>query len=131
MRLLESVSSVNNYCSVDQLEYTQDSGDSIYIQLIQEKSNSCTECKGMRWIPSNSATMQFTFDNIDSSGKITRTGVMAYPTDDKSIWRIDMMPTDKISGNLTATLTDGGKTIPILLDGRLNVIVNDSERFYC
>lgn len=131
MRLLESVLSANNFCEVDQLEYSQGSGDAIYFRLIQDKSGKCEECNKLRWLPSNSATIQFVFDNIDETAKITRTGVMAFPSDDRSIFRVDMMPTDKIAGIVSATLTDGGKTINILLDGRLNVISSDDERFFC
>lgn len=131
MRLLESVLNVNNFCVVEQLEYSQGSGESIYFQLIQDKSGKCEECDRQRWIPSNSATMQFTFENIDQNAKITRTATMVFSADDRSIWKVDMMPTDKINGTVSATLTDNGKTIPVLLDGRLNVIVNDDERFFC
>lgn len=131
MRLLDSVLNANNFCPVNQLEYSQGSGDSIYFQLIQDKSAKCEDCDLLRWLPSSGATMQFTFDNIDQSAKITRTGIMVFASDDRSIWKVDMMQTDKINGAVTATLTDAGKTITILLDGRLNVIANDGERFYC
>jgi hypothetical protein len=131
MRLLESVLSANSFCEVNQLEYSQGSGDSIYFRLTQEKSAKCEECGKMRWLPSNSATMQFTFDDIDSNAKITRTGTMAFPSDDRSVWKVDMMPNDKITGFVSATLTDGGKTTTILLDGKLNIISVDGQRFFC
>lgn len=131
MRLLESVLGYNSFCEVDELDYSQGSGDSIYFRLIQDKSGGCEECNKLRWIPSPTATMSFTFNNIDSNAVITRTGVMAFPNEDRSVWRVDMMPGDKITGVVSATLTDGGKTITVPLDGRLNVISTGDDNFFC
>lgn len=131
MHLLDSVLNVNNFCVVDELNYSQGSGTSIFFQLIQEKSSKCEECNKIRYIPTMPATIQVKFDNIDSDQVITRTAVMCFSADDRSIWRVDMMPTDKIMGIVSANLTENGKTIPVLLDGRLNVISSDDTRFFC
>lgn len=131
MRLLESVLNANSFCEVNQLEYSQGSGDAIYFRLTQDKSAKCEECEKMRWLPSNTATLQIVFENIDQSAKITRTATMPFPSDDRSIWKVDMMQNDKLIGAVVGILTDGGKTINISLDGRLNVTSANDQSFFC
>lgn len=130
-RSLTDVYGYNSFCEVTELDYMQGSGDPLYFRLINLKNKKCDECNELRHLPSSTASIQFTFHTIDSNKALIRAGVMVYPDDDRSVFRVDMMPGDKITGVVSAQLTDGGKTINILLDGRINVITADDDRFFC
>jgi hypothetical protein len=56
---------------------------------------------------------------------------MAFPADDRSIFKVTILANEKISGAIKITLTDGGLTETLLLDGRLVASGTGSERFFC
>ena len=62
---------------------------------------------------------------------ITKSATMAYPNDDRSIWKVDILPTDTISGMLSGTLTEGSKVTQIPLQGRLMVSSGDGSDTFC
>jgi hypothetical protein len=131
MKLLESVTGYNSFCEVSKLEYLQGSGSDIYFRLVQHKSAKCEECDQLRYIPEAGATLQLTFDSIDSNKQIVRSAVMAFPSDDRSVWKVSMMPGDMLSGVMKGTLTEGSKITPLLLDGRLLIISSGDSKFFC
>lgn len=131
MKLLESVTTYNSFCEVSELEYMQGSGSDIYFRLVQHKSAKCEECDKLRYIPELGATIQLTFGSIDSNKQIIRSAVMAFPNEDRSIWKVSMMPTDVLSGVMSGTLTEGSKVTPILLDSRLSIISSGDSNFFC
>lgn len=130
-RLLENVKDSNSFREVTSFEHVNGTQQDLYIRLIQKMADSQPgECP-LRWLPSSGATINFKFDSLDQANVIERAGVMVYPTDDRSVWKVTLLATDKISGNVTVTLTDGGQTETLLLDGRLIVSSTDSDRFFC
>jgi len=130
-RLLENVNSYNSFCEVDKFEHVNGSQQDIYFRLIQKNSSSCGECDNLRWLPSTGATVSVTFDNIDQANVINRAATMVYASDDRSIFKVTLLANEKISGAMKVTLTDGGLTETLLLDGRLVASGTGSERFFC
>lgn len=131
VRLLENVKDFNTFAEVEQFEHVNGSQQDIYIRIVQVPAQSQPGDDLLRWLPSPGATLKFNFDNLDSALAISRSGTMVYPTDDRSVWKVTLIPGDIISGNLTVTLTDGGISETLLLDGRLIASSADSNRFFC
>lgn len=129
-KLLENVNNYNTFCEVDQLEHVNGNQQDIYFRLIQ-KLDSCEECSGNRWLPTSLATVSVTFENLDAAKQITRSATMAFPNDDRSIFKVTILANESISGAMKLALTDGGTTESILLDGRLVASSTSSNRFYC
>lgn len=130
-RLLENVKDYNTFCEVNTFEHVNGNQTDLYIRLIQKQATSCAECDHLRYIPAADATMQFKFDSLDQANVIERAGTMAFPTEDRSIWKVTLLAGDKINGAVKVTLTQNGQTETILLDGRLVASGTDSERFFC
>jgi hypothetical protein len=131
LRLLENVKGFNTFRPVDRFEHVNGSQQDLYFQIIQVPADASPGDDLQRWLPSSGATLRFTFDNIDQAGVITRSGIMVYPTDDRSIFKVTLLSTESISGSVTAVLTDGGLSETLLLDGRLIASDADSGRFFC
>ena len=130
-KLLENVNNYNNFCEVDSFEHVNGNQQDIYFRLIQKKSGNCEECDKLRWIPSLSATVSITFEHLDSSKQIIRAATMVYPSDDRSIFKVTVLANELITGAVKVTLTDGGLTETLLLDGRMTASNTDSDRFFC
>jgi len=131
VRLLENVKDFNTFTEVEQFEHVNGSQQDIYIRIVQVPAQTQPGDDLLRWLPSSSATLKFNFDNLDAALVISRSGIMVYPTDDRSVWKVTILSTEKISGSLTVDLTDGGITETLLLDGRLIASAADSNRFFC
>lgn len=131
IRLLENVKDFNTFRPVEQFEHVNGSQQDLYFQIVQVPADHSPGDEDIRWLPSSGATLQFKFDDIDQANVITRSGIMAYPIDDRSIWKVTILSTESISGSVTATLTDGGLTETLLLDGRLIASDADTGRFFC
>lgn len=131
LKLLDSVTSYNSFCEIKTLEVVNGNQTDLYFRIIQKNSGSCEDCNNTRFLPSSSATLQLIFENLDEALQITRYATMVYPNDDRSIFKVTLLNTDKISGSVKAILTDGGISETILLDGRIKVSSTDSSRFHC
>ena len=126
MKSLEDVNSENSFCEVDSFEYVNGSEQTLYFRLIQESARKCGDCNGcenLRYLPKSSPapTLSIKFDSVEDEKVITKTATMAYPNDDRSIWKVTMIPADKIGGVVSATLTEGSKITQISLKGRFMV----------
>ena len=121
MKLLEGVFSENSFCEVASFEYVKGSQESLYFRLTQEKSSICKDCDHVRYLPKSTPapTLTIKFDSIESERVVTKVATMPFPLDDRSIWKVDLIPTDTISGIASATLTEGSKITQISLKGRL------------
>lgn len=90
--------------------------DTLYFQITD------LDRDGIRYMPSNSASMSVFFQSLDDAGDITKTAVMAFPSDDRSIWKIILSATDlPNSGNVIFSLTDGGNTYSFNITNGLSV----------
>lgn len=111
-RILNDVQGVNSFEAADVGEFTAGDQASVYLQLIDaslDKSLAGFKPSGRRYIPATGAVLQVVVTSIDDATKITRLAVNPYPTDDRSIWRIDFTSADLIQGtaSLQLVLTEG------------------------
>jgi hypothetical protein len=128
--LLENVKDVNTFYHVDSYEHVNGNGEDIYFQLVTDLSGNCPDAAMNRYVPSSAATVVVNFDNLDCNLVISRVAVQPFPLDDRSIWKVTVMPTDLLQGNMTLTLTDGTKVETLLLEGRLVCSTTKNNRFY-
>lgn len=134
---LKNVSDVNNFDEVVTLHLQQGNPGRLYLRLVdQDRPIDCSdESRGyLRHIPNiTNTSLQLTFQNIDSNATTVKVATQPFgPNDDRSVFYVDILATDKISfNNINALLTENGVqyNIPILSD-----IVDDKtgqNRFYC
>lgn len=89
--------------------------DTLYFQIVD------LDRAGIRYIPSNTATMSVFFQSLDDTMDITKTATVAF-SDDRSIWKIILSATDlPNSGNVIFSLTDGGNTYSFNITNGLSV----------
>lgn len=125
-RMLTDVQSVNSFEQVDQVEFME--GDSLFVffQLVDstlDRSDQGFMPSGRRYVPASGSTLQVVLDNIDDAKRVTRNAVQAFPTLDGSIWKVQILPTDKIGGTvqMKLTLSEGGTIKKSLVKGALRV----------
>ena len=109
--MLNDVTSVNSWEFADSGQFTKGDTASVYFRLIDSTLDTSVrgfEPAGRRYIPATGATLQVVVNSIDDLKKITRIAVNPFP-DDRSIWKLDFISSDTISGtaNLQLTLTEG------------------------
>jgi hypothetical protein len=125
VRPLNNVVGVNDFESVDHLEFTEGDGPSLFFQLIdlsKDRSEQGFLPAGRRYMPATGATLQVTFDNLDDAKVVTKTATQPF-SGDPSIWRVDLMSTDPVSGTVRAkfALTEGVVVRRAVLDAALRV----------
>lgn len=130
-RMLENVKDYNTFREVASFEHVNGNQQDVYIRLTQKESDAATDSNDLRWLPSSGATLTFKFDSLDSALAISRPGTMAFPADDRSVWKVTLLSTDVLNGAISVVLTDGGQSETLLLDGRFVVSSADSNRFFC
>lgn len=133
-KFLGYVCDVNNFAELDQVTLVRGNAETLYFRLVQEQqSDQDDRLSDLRYIPEVGATLEVKFNHIDTNAVITRFATMAYPADDRSIWKIDILPTDKIAFNtMTAALTEGAKVTQLSAGSRLNVDEpGTGGKFYC
>lgn len=103
-RMLQSVSSANDYEYVDNASASAGDTYTVYFQLIdasKDRSERGYSPAGRAYFPAAGSTMSVTLDNLDDSIKISnRTATQPYPTN-PSIWAVNINASDKISGTCT------------------------------
>lgn len=110
-RFLNDVANVNSFEYAQVGQFTQGEATSVYFQLIDASLDSALkgfDPAGRRYIPATGATLSVVVNSIDDAKKITRAATNPFP-DDRSIWKLDFLATDTISGTATLqlTLTEG------------------------
>jgi hypothetical protein len=114
-RFLDNVCGANSFEYRPQLRFSEGDGPEIYIQLIDatlDRSEAGFNPGGRRYVPPTGAILQVTLDNINSANVVTRVATQPFPGD-ASIWKIQLLPTDKVVGTvaLRLALTANGKTV--------------------
>lgn len=107
IHILDPVCDVNEFSYSDQASWTQGSGLDVYFQLIdltQNLSRAGYSPAGLRFMPAVGSTLQVTLTNIDSSVQITRFATQPF-SQDASIWKVTIFPTDKVYGTCDILLT--------------------------
>lgn len=113
-RVLTNVLSVNSFEYASAAEFTEGDTPTVYIQLLDMSEDKAIEGfapAGRRYMPSAGASLQITMDNVDSAKRVVRSATQPFPQD-PSIWRFDILPTDKIRGTITLRLqlSEGART---------------------
>lgn len=132
-KFLENVNNANNFYAVSELEIVQGNATTLYFRLYTLfGADSNNKIADLRYLPQVGATMEVEFNHIDTNQKITRVASQPYPTDDRSIWKVDILATDKISfDSMTVKLTEGANTQIIQGASKLKVSKTDNGKFYC
>lgn len=133
---IEDVSSYNDFYEIDEIELTQGEAKSIYLRLILVRpSDSDDKLANIRYLPSIGSTMNVQFMALDSNLAFTRPATMVFPNDDRSIWKVEILASDKISfGGMKLQLTEGAVTKTIMPSAatKLKTISTDgSGKFFC
>lgn len=103
LRILENVQSVNSFAEVPVARHTRGDLATVYFQLVDLNQG------GVRYVPLAGAIVKCTIENIDSNKQIKRFASQPFQSDDRSIWAVQFMQTDKIQGtaNLRIQLIEG------------------------
>lgn len=112
-RILSNALSANVFDYAPAAQFTQGDQATVFIQLIDTTQDTMQQGfnpPGRRFMPAAGATLQVLLDCVDDAKKITRTLVQPFPQD-PSIWRLDVLPTDKVKGTVTIrlVLNESGK----------------------
>lgn len=132
-RMLSHVASANIYTIASQAVFTDGDAPTIYFQLVDvslDRPQEGFSPAGRRYCPDENAEVQVTLGSIDSAKRITRIAVPAFPKQDMSIWKVQLMPTDKIAGStdLHLTLTENGRTVRGVVRSAVVAHPQDSSR---
>lgn len=119
-RMLNAVAGVNSFEIVDSARFSQGDTVTIYFQLVDSSLDTSSRGfspSGRRYIPATGATLQVILTNIDDAVQVVRYATVAYPADDRSIWSVSVLSSDKIAGtaDMVLKLTEGG----VITNGRL------------
>jgi hypothetical protein len=131
-RILDNVCNLNSFREADEITLRRGEATEICFML-KSVDNSCEEAKEIRYIPPTGSTVTVTFNHIDSNKVITRTATQKY-SDDKSIYSVPILATDRLSFNsMSVKVTN---TSPVLDKGfkaltDIKVEETDSNRYFC
>ena len=123
-RILSHVADVNTFEAADQAEFTEGDTTHVYFQLIDESADKSTagfNPPGRRYVPDATCTVQVVFQSVEASRSLQRSASMAFPNDDRSIWKVAILATDKIVGSrdMKLTMTEGTGVTQRTLNGIL------------
>lgn len=118
-KLIKNLDSINSWQHADNWNISRDGAlgepATLAFQIVD------LDRDGIRYIPSNAATMELTFPALDDDAVITKTATVAY-SDDRSIWTVSLLATDlPQAGVVRFALTDGGVTRRWSVTGALRV----------
>lgn len=107
-KLIKNLESVNSWQYADNLTISksgnQGEATTLNFQIID------LDRDGIRYIPSNVATLQVTFPSLNDAAEISVAAVVPY-ADDRSIWQVNLLSTQiPQTSNIYFALTDGGVT---------------------
>lgn len=115
-RMLNDVGSVNSFEYAQIAQMTTGDQVDIYFQLIDASKNAPVannfwSPSGLRYVPEAPCTLQVVLKSVDDAKTVTRFASQPWPTQDPSIWRLSMLPTDTLAGTfgLQLLLTEVGR----------------------
>ena len=131
-RLVDNYTDLNRFDVVETLQFTPSQDTEIYLQLSRESSCGNDSCPYLRYLPVAGSTIVVTFENIDSSKVITRPATQIIPNDDRSIWKVQILPGETIAaGSMIVNLTENGVTKTLTSFSTLNITPTGTGRFFC
>lgn len=119
-KILKNVDSLNAWQYADSWSVGRD-GDlgepaTLYFQIVD------LDRDGIRFMPSDLAGMQVIFPALNDALVLTKVAEMAFPNDDRSIWKVELLATDLPQGGVVRfELTDGGVTRRWSVQGALKI----------
>lgn len=124
-QLLENLQNVNNYREVQNLRFSQGDGPSIYLQLLDLTQKPDGRIPGLRYMPATGATLECQVQNINDAVTLDRFATQPF-SQDPSIWLLQLLPTDTISGtaNIRLTLREPLRTLSGILKLALRIDSN-------
>lgn len=133
-KFLEDVSNVNDFYEIDELELISGEAKTLYFQLVKVRASDLDDrLSDIRYIPEAGATINVKFQALDSNKAIERPATLVFSNDDRSIWKVDILATDKISsGSMKISLTEGSST-KLIFPGKASKlsVKSDSGSYYC
>lgn len=130
IKLLQNVNSSNNFQYTDRINLIRGNPFTLYFRVVQPILSD------IRYITNTAATMMVTFKNDDDSVTIlNRVATMAFPADDRSIWYVNILPTDVVQySSMTAQLIDGtglsANIYNLNVDGNIATYDTDSRKTF-
>lgn len=111
-RLLEQVLNVNSFYEVDRYEVIQGNAETVYFRLkLQKESTQDNKLQDMRYVPAAGSTIEVTLRHLDTNKTVTRIATMAFSSDDRSVWKLDILATDRFAfDGMEVKLTESGTT---------------------
>ena len=129
-QVLVDVGSANQYRVAQQARMTQGDPLRMYFRLVDASLDLAVEDfrpPGRRYCPAAGATLLVVLDNIDEAVRVERSATAAFPTQDTSIWYVDLLADDSVAGTvgMALTLTEGA----VVRRGRLQAaLLVDAQR---
>jgi hypothetical protein len=134
LTILDNVVNVNNFDIPTEVYLVSGNTNRLYFMLQSEKKHGDATSR-QRWLPGSAATIAVTFLYVDSTKEIVnRAAAMAYSTDDRSIWYVDIGANEVIApDSINATLTDSAVVTKLALFNvlRSEVVAGGLGRYYC
>jgi len=108
--LLKNVTGVNSFEYTPTIRAHRDEPVDIYFQILDgdrepHKTLGLYATKGLRYAPAAGTIIECKLQCIDSALTVTRYATQAWPTQDSSIWRLQLLGTENIVGTITLQLT--------------------------
>jgi hypothetical protein len=103
-RVLKDVANVNSFEFASSVSWTEGDALYLYFQLVDAGLDTDKDPLGRRYMPPATSTLTVVLENIDDARKLTRTATQPFP-EDASIWRVQILATDKIRGTPQMRLT--------------------------
>lgn len=129
-RIIDSASTLNNIKYLSSSSINPGETVTLYFQLVDLDSVQ-ESCKlGTRFLPSSEAAVSVEIFSVNKTNILTKNASMVFPSDDRSIWKIDLDATEtsNMSGvNLKITVTDGTN---IKIGYALNAIIVSAKSIY-
>ena len=127
-KLLDDVKDVNNFTKVESLQLVRGNAADVYFRLEQEIPNR----SDLRYLPQSGATVQVTFDHIDSGKVVSRVAVQPFPSDDRSVWKVSILATDMLAFNtMQVVLTEGSTVRTVIGRSILQTLETGSRKQFC
>jgi hypothetical protein len=125
LRMLDSVSGVNNFNYANSVGMTEGDSPTVYFQLVdlsQDRADQGFVPAGRRYCPAAGATMTVNLLHVDDARKVVKTATQPF-ANDPSIWCFSLLPTDPVRGtvNVVVTLSEGLKQTKGVLQQALSV----------
>lgn len=102
-KFLNNVKDVNTFDEVEEITLLRGNPSTLYFRLVQTQASTdpslCENSVQRRYIPAAGSTVTMYFEHIDVCKCFNRTAIQPFPTQDPSIWSIQIMAQDIFQPN--------------------------------